>query len=128
MKLFDFLKMSECDYDTYDTEYDATVTVCCIYEEDEQDDYDKFCNEIVKKVDVMGVDTDSLTVNWSELINRNIDKFKKFTKKYWHKSCQYEDDIDEFIYQWINEIHMYLAGYVSEDFYKKLNVLVNSLV
>lgn len=126
MTLFEYLQIAENDFDTYDTKYDTGVTVCHIDEED--DDYDKFCNNIVKKVNVVEVHKHSLTVNWSELIERNMDKFKEFTAKHWHKNCQYEDDIDEFVYQWINEIHMYMAGYVSESFYSKLNNLVDSLV
>ena len=124
MTLYDYLKMSQNDYDTYDTEYDIGVTVCYI---DEEDDYDKFCNGIIKKVNVVEINGDTLTVDWCELIKRNMDKFKEFTSKNWYASCQYEDDIDEFIYQWINEIHQYMAGYVSESFYSKLIEFVNSL-
>lgn len=123
MTLYDYLKMSENDYDTYDTKYCTGVTVC--YIDEEADDYDKFCNGIIKKVNVVEINGNTLTVNWSELIERNMDKFKRFTKKYWNR--QYEDDIDEFIYQWINEIHMYMAGYVGESFYSILNKFVDSL-
>lgn len=123
--LYDYLVKAENDFDTYDTEYDTGVTVCHIYEEN--DEYDKFCNSIIKKVNVVKVNKNSLTVNWSELIKRNMGKFKKFTAEHWYANCQYEDDIDEFIYQWINEIHQYMAGNVSEDFYSTLNKFVDSL-
>lgn len=123
MTLYEYLKMSEADYDTYDTKYDAVVTVCFI--DEENDEYDKFCNGIIKKVDVVKIGSHGLTVNWSELVERNMDKFKEFTKAHW--KYQYEDDIDDFVYQWINEIHMYMAGYVSEDFYSTLNEFVDSL-
>lgn len=123
--LYDYLKMSENDHDTYDTDYEAIVTVCFIDEED--DEYDKFCNGIIKKVNVVHVNGYDLTVNWCDLIERNMDKFKAFTKEHWYESCQHEDDIDEFIYQWINEIHQYMAGNVSIDFYNELNKLVSSL-
>ena len=125
MTLYEYLKMSENDYDTYDTDYDAVVTVCYIDEED--DEYDKFCNGIIKKVNVVHVDRHYLTVDWTEMIKRNMDKFKAFTKEHWYENCQYEDDIDEFVYQWINEIHQYMAGNVDEDFYIELNQLVDSL-
>lgn len=125
MTLYEYLEINECDIDTYDTEYDAEVTVCHIYEEN--DEYDKFCNGIIKKVNVVEINNNSLTVNWSELIKRNIDKFKKFTAEHWYDNCQYEDDIDEFIYQWISEIHQYMVGNVSEDFYSVLNEFVDSL-
>lgn len=125
MTLYEYLKMREDDFDTYDTVFDTGVTVCYIEEED--DEYDKFCNGIIKKVDVIHINDDCPIVNWYEMIERNIDKFKAFTKKHWKISCQYEDDIDEFMYQWINEIHMYMAGYVDEDFYYELNKLVKIL-
>lgn len=123
MTLYEYIKMSEADYDTYDIEYDAEVTVCFI--EEENDAYDKFCNGIIKKVDVVKINADSLVVNWNELIERNMYRFKEFTKKHW--KYQYENDTDEFIYQWINEIHMYIAGYVGESFYPTLNKFVDSL-
>ena len=125
MTLYEYLKMRENDFDTCDTVFDTGVTVC--YIEEEKDEYDKFCNGIIKKVDVIHIDDDFPTVNWYEMIERNIDKFKAFTKKHWYETCQYEDDIDEFIYQWINEIDAYMAGNVSIDFYSVLNELVNSL-
>ena len=127
MTLYEYLKMSEDDFDTYDTTYDAVVTVCYIADEDECDNYDKFCNGIIKKVNVIHIDTHYLTVDWTEMIMRNIDKFKAFTKENWRENCQYENDIDEFVYQWINEIHLYMAGYVDEDTYAELNKLVDSL-
>ena len=54
-----------------------------------------------------------------------MDKFKAFTKEYWNN--QYEDDEDEFIYQWISEIHLYIAGYVGEKMYGKLNSFIETL-
>lgn len=124
MTLYEYFKMSEADYDTYDTEYDNGVTVC--YIDEETDEYDKFCNGIIKKVDVVKINGDVLTVNWSELIERNMDKFKMFAREHW--AYDYENDINEFIYQWINEIHLYMAGYVGESFYSKLNNFVDSLI
>ena len=125
MTLFEYLKMAENDFDTFDTKYDECITVCFIDEEYAKDEYDKFCIGIIKKVNVEKIHGDTLTVNWSELIERNMDKFRKFTNKYW--KYNYEDDIDEFVYQWINEIHSYMAGYVGESFYSVLNKFVNSL-
>lgn len=134
MKLYELMKMSMGDYDTYDTVYDACVTVCCVDDEDldgRTDDFvsfDKFCNELIKKVEVVQIIPDShLVCDWSKLIHDNMEKFRAFAKENWYENCQYEDDEDEFIYQWINEIHYYIAGYVSEDFYDKLVELVETL-
>ena len=121
--LYDYIELFKNDIDTYDKDYDAEVTICYIGRA--KDDYDRFCKGIIKKVNVVEINKDSLTVNWSGLIEKNMDKFKKFSSEYW--KCQYEDDIDEFVYQWINEIHMYMAGYVLEDFYSVLNDFVDSL-
>jgi hypothetical protein len=122
MTLYEYLKMSEADYDTYDTQYDTGVTVCYIDTED--DEYEKFCNGIIKKVDVIKINGDILIVNWCELIERNMEKFRKFSMRHW--AFEYKHD-DDFIYEWIKEIHAYTAGYVSEDFYFVLNEFVDSL-
>ena len=127
MTLYEFLKVSKKDYDTYDNVYDAEVTVCYIADEDAEDDNEKFCIEIIKKVDVLDVNGCTITANWSNLIERNMEKFKAFAKEYWYEDCQYEDDEDEFVYQWINEIHSYIAGYADVDFYKVLLDFAKSL-
>jgi len=125
MKLYDYMKVSEEDYDTYDTVYDAVVTVCYIEEDAENDSYDNFCIELMKKAEVESKCGDGLVVKWTELITGNMDKFRAFTEKHWR--YKYRDDEDEFIYQWINELHLYMAGYVSEDFYDTLIEFVETL-
>ena len=127
MKLYDFMKLTETDWDTSDTEYDAGVTVCYIEEGKDNDNYDKFCIELMKKVELEKQNRDVLIVKWTELIQNNMEKFKEFTAKHWYETCQYEDDENEFIYQWINEIHSYMAGNVSEDFYETLVEFVETL-
>ena len=117
INLYDLLVISDSDYDTYDTEYDACIT-CCSIDDDPDDFNDKFYHEMCKKVDVVEANGCNLTVNWCELIESNLEKFKAFTNEHWKKS--YEDDDDEFVYQWIREINYYFAGYVSEDFYETL--------
>ena len=127
MKLYEFMKMSQNDYDTYDTTFDSVVTVCYIAENEVRDNYDKFCVELMKKAEIEEINGDDIIIKWTELIQNNMEKFRAFTKENWYANCQYEDDEDEFIYQWINEIHQYMAGNVSEDFYDKLVKLVESL-
>lgn len=117
INLFDLLVLSDNDYDTYDAEYDECITCVCI-DDDPDDDYDRFYHEMCKKVDVIEANGCTLTVNWCDLIRRNWDKFKGFTLVHW--SYPFEDDDDEFICQWIKEINLYFAGYVSEDFYETL--------
>lgn len=124
MTLYEYMNTNMEDCDTYDSEYDACVTVC--YIDEVTDGYDAFCNKLIEKVSVVGMNYgDNPIVNWNDLIRRNMPVFKSFTEEHWKK--KYRNDDDEFIYQWINEIHMFLAGYVSEDFYTILIDLVDSL-
>lgn len=119
MTLYDFVKVAQNDYDTYDDKYDAVVTVCSFDEEDEQSEeyYEKFRIGIMKFVEVIrGTVDNGLLCKWSDFITRNLAIFKEFTTKNW--VCKYADDEDEFIYQWINEIHYWGAGYTSEPVYK----------
>ncbi len=119
MKLYDLLKIKEC-IDTYDTEYDAIVTVDLIEDADLNnsfDDfvyYDKFVNYLLHNVEV--VDAKNDICDWTGFIKNNMTALKEFTKEYW--TCTYENDEDEFIYQWINELHAYCAGYTSNNVYK----------
>ena len=124
MTLYELVNLAEKDFDTYDTEFDSCVTVCHIGKE--SDNYDKFCNEIMKRVNIVNVNNDNLIVNWSELIKRNMEIFKVFAREHW--IFDYENDEDEFVYQWIKEIHYYLAGYVDEDTYEELVELVENLI
>ena len=124
MTLYEYMNQFQGDVDTFDDEYDAIVTVCHIADEDIEDEYDKFCVGIIKKVKVVSC-KGNVIVNWSAFINANWDKFKDFTEKYWNH--KYEDDDDEFVYQWINEIHLYMAGYVSDAMYGTLNKFLETL-
>jgi len=126
INLYDFLVASSVDYDTFDTEYDAIVTVVCI-DDEPNDNYDKFYQEMCRNVEIVKICQNGLIVNWCECIKRNFDKFKQFTKDNWKASCQYEEDEDEFIYQWIYEINQYFIGNVSDDFYSKLVEFVKTL-
>ena len=114
ISLYELLELTEGTFDTYDDTFDAIVTVDWI--ETERDFYEKFCRGIVKLVDVKKKVRDGLICDWSEMIEHNLNIFREFAKKNW--TNQYEDDEDEFIYQWIREIHYWMAGYTSEPVYK----------
>lgn len=122
MNLYDLVKLGNME-ETYDDVFDASVTV---YMPDKvEDNYDLFCCEICKRVKPISVTGDgTIVVGWSGLILDNMEKFRDFSEKYWKN--QYDDD-DDFVFEWINEIHMYMAGYVSEDFYGVLVDFVNTL-
>lgn len=123
MKLYDFLQVTHRDYDCYDTEQDVCVTVC--YIDEINDNYDGFCVELAKKVDLVEQTGDSILIcDWTKLIKDNYDCFKAFTIAYWNYDY---DDETEFIYQWIRELHLYAAGEVSDGFCRKLRRLVRTL-
>ena len=113
MKLYDLLKIKDC-IDTYDTKYDTVVTMVLVKDKDIEDNYDKFCNYLQHEVEVTDAKED--ICDWTGFVKKNMEALKKFTKEYW--VCTYENNEDEFIYQWINELHAYSAGYTSENVYK----------
>lgn len=120
MTLYDFIKVANNDYDTYDTETGAVVTVCSFDSEDEKSEeyYEKFRIGIMRFAEVAKIiSTCEITCKWTEMIEHNLSIFKEFTKNFWNK--QYEYDENEFIYQWITEIHYWIAGEVGESTYKE---------
>ena len=129
MTLYEFVKATQRDFDACDDVFDTSVTVCYIPDDEaENDDYDRFCIGIIKKVEMIRqVDDCVLCCKWTDMIKRNMDKFRAFTREHWMEDCQYEDDEDEFIYQWIKEIHLYMAGYVDEKFYTTLVDFLSTL-
>ena len=78
----------------------------------------------MKKAKVVSFDGDNIVVDWSGLIWGNEDLFKKFMQEHWSK--QYTDS-EEFLYQWIKELHYMMAGCVCDDTYEELVKLVNEL-
>lgn len=124
MKLYDWLSIDKGSYDCYDTDIDGSVTIDWI--DKPESDYDFFVVGLLKKVDIeQKTDDCTLVCDWSKLIRENLTKFKSFTKRHWERD--YKDEYD-FIYQWIRELHYYVAGYVSESFYTTLKEFVNSLI
>lgn len=115
MTVREFLRMTEGDYDIEDLEYDAIVTCC--YIDEINDNYDKFCDILTGKVELVR-GGEYPVANWCGFVQKNLDKFKEFAREYWYDA--YEDDEDELIYQWITEFHGYMAGMVGESFYDKL--------
>lgn len=124
MKLYDWLSIDKGSYDCYDTDIDGSVTIDWI--DKPESDYDFFVVGLLKKVDIeQKTDDCTLVCDWSKLIRENLTKFKSFTKRHWERD--YKDEYD-FIYQWIRELHYYVAGYVNDSFYSTLKDFVNSLI
>ena len=123
ISIFDFLRIMKSDFDFVDTTLDASVT-CCYIDADEYEEtdwYEMFCNEIIKKVEVCEAITDCMvSAKWYEFIKHNKDAFETFMQTHWGIWYSPTKYFDEFAYQWINEIHNYMAGNVPDDFYKTL--------
>lgn len=104
----------------YDDVFDVLVGLNYVSEKElnREDDkyYYRFLDYLNNNVQVLSVANS--TCAWTDFIKKHIKVFKKFAKEYWVRS--YKDDMDEFIYQWIKELHMYGAGYVSETEYRTL--------
>lgn len=116
MKLYDFLKVTEGTYYTCDTEYDAAITVD--YIDEENDNYDKFCNELYKRIEMTKqVNEYTLVIKLSEFIDNNFELFDDFAKRRWTKN--YSKDKEDLIYAWIEEFNLLTAGYGTESIYKE---------
>lgn len=125
MNLFEFLIMGDVDYDTFDNVYDTCVTVCVPYEyenTEEMDYYDKFTVFIYKSVKILerhkSKYSETLVVNWSEFIEKNLDTFRAIAEDMWREETIPKDN-DDLVYDWINELHAWLAGYVSDSRYQE---------
>lgn len=122
MKIKEYLDTLPCDIDTYDKVFDAVVTCCQISDEEFKEEekgnfkyYYRFIKYIYENVDV--IDPKYAICNWAGFVEKNIDVFQKFMEEHW---IHCYTDKDDFIYQWIKEIHLWLAGYSYENNYKCL--------
>ena len=117
MKLFDYMvKENKTDLDTYDTVYDRCVTISADVDYPPEDDYDEFVFALTKLVDFKEVYSSCEVVcDWIGLIKRNMDVFRDFADKYWYKNNFKHDD--DFIPEWIRELHLFAAGYGEDGKY-----------
>lgn len=120
MTLYEFITLEQADFDTFDTVYDTCVTVCepYEYEEGEQKEYyDIFSDLIMQMVEVEEKTGECTCLcKWSDFIEKNIATFRKAADELWMRTPKADEDL---IYEWIKEINSWLAGYVSENTYKK---------
>lgn len=122
MKLRTYLNVLQSDIDTYDNTFEGVVTVCHIPTEEFKKyinkpnndvNYYRFCRFIYNNVDVISTDADIVVCDWTGLIKKYYEAFKTFMNENWGNTYAG----DEFYYQWINEIHLYLAGHATEEIY-----------
>ena len=119
MTLYEFVTMEKRDFDTYDTVFDAEVTVCEPYGNG-NDWYDKYYDFIINHVQFVEKISDyECTADWYGFIKENIKVFRQAANDMWRLDYINIDDDDDLIYEWIKEIELWLAGYVSETEYQK---------
>lgn len=120
--------------DIWDDEYDTCVTVDISVEDEAEENYDRFCRKLLSKVEFVGhvwswdldkYEETSLIAKWSKFIGDNLKEFRDFSNKYWVKN-NWEDD-EDFVYEWIGQLHLYMAGYGTEEEYKnELSMLLDN--
>ena len=128
MTLYDFLKLVKADFDTYDTVFDIEVTACEPYESsmENMEWYDKFYDFILKHVEFVEKTGEcSCTAEWTKFITDNLDVFKEAAIDLWEITEEQThdedapDSYDDLIYEWIDEISKWMAGYANETIYKE---------
>ena len=121
MTVYTFIKETRkdgwFDRDTYDTVFDACITLCVDLNTTSDEYYYKFCNDLLKYVEIDEITDNCVTLKWYDMIANNIDLFRKFTENYWYNPESFDDD-DDLIYEWINELDGFFAGNTSESVYK----------
>lgn len=130
MKLYEALKLQNFDtIDTCDTVYDCIVTVDK-QEEKPKDSYFKFCIELQKKVDFEKFFDGAYAkavVDWTGFLKKNYEKFEKYVKENWVDQKQYVlEDEDAFYCEWIEQLHLLLAGYGTSSMYEDLIVFLKT--
>lgn len=116
MTLFDYMQLTDnMDYDVWDETFDDCVTVCLA--EEESDNYDKFCFGIAKLVPLVSTG-EYVVADWYGFIERNDSVFREWSESYWRDGT-IPADKDDFIEDWIIELHGLYAGNTSEGMYQK---------
>lgn len=121
MTLYELMKLRDEDYiETTDDVFDCIVGSNFIENEvlTDFDDfyYNNFCYYISNCIEVLDANNYYPICDWSGFINKHFNELYDFAKNNW-KGIPLEKD--DFIYEWISELHLYQAGYVSENIYKK---------
>ena len=121
MTIYELMKSRGVDYiETTDKKFDCIIGADLMeYKQVTDNDdyyYNNFCYYISDNIEVIEPNHDYPICDWSGFIDKNFNKLYDFAKENW-KGISLEKD--DFIYEWISELHLYQAGYVSENIYKK---------
>lgn len=116
MTLYELLQIKEDYIETSDVDYDVLVGTDLVKDEDineNTDNYFKFLNYIAHNVEVTDARND--ICNWSKFVLDHKVALTKYAEENWYEVPEDESD---FIYEWINELHSYQSGNISEKMYK----------
>lgn len=108
------------DFDVGDDVFDTTVCCCSPnpkpFSPTKKEPYDYFSDYIYDNVKIIKAmpDKDYVVADWTGFVNEHFDKLKDFSRLYWRGDY---DDKDKFTYEWITEIHGWLAGEVNDQRY-----------
>ena len=124
MTLYELLQIKEDYIETSDVDYDVLVGTDLVKDEDineNTDNYYKFLNYIAHNVEVTDARND--ICNWSKFVLDHKVALAKYAEENWYEVPEDESD---FIYNWINELHGYQAGSISEKMYKEFIDTMNT--
>lgn len=113
MTLYELLKIKGDSLDTSDVTYDTTVTCELIEAEDVLDNYDRFLSYMLNNVKVIDARND--ICDWEGFVKEHKVALTHFAEDNWQNDVPRDED--DFTYNWINELHQYLAGNISEQQY-----------
>ena len=123
MTLYELLQIKGDYIETSDVDYDVLVATDLVKDEDmneNTDNYYKFLNYIAHNVEV--TDTRNDICNWSKFVLNHKVALTRFAEENWYEVPEEEDD---FVYEWINELHNYQSGNISEKMYKEFIDTIN---
>ena len=125
MTIMEFFKslqgtpFEEADFDVWDNTFSETV--CCCYPNfdisyADKDPCERFEDYIYNNVKIVRSkpDKDFVVADWAGFVEEHFDDLKAFTKEWWKHDYS---DKDDFVDEWIGEIHKWLAGYTYDRAY-----------
>lgn len=127
MKLYEALKLYETkstSIDTADYVYDEIITVDIMENEIGKDNYETFCIELQKKVELQKFIDGAYAkavVDWTGFLMKNKKAFEKYVKENWRQEKQYVlSDIDDFYCEWLEQFQLLLSGNGTESIYQDM--------
>ncbi len=124
MSIKEYMEESDAgDFDSSDITFDVSVTIVepmswDVRKGSDDEYYDRFYLYICENVNMVG-DEDHEVCDYEGFVYKHYDTLKQFGRDFWNKDVDKMSD-DTFVYEWITEIHGFLAGYTSEPIYKDI--------